>query len=46
MGQNDKGTNNKRLFPGNTRQAKNENKSYTNIYNDDKGARKHKIIST
>jgi hypothetical protein len=46
MGQSDKGTNNKGLFPSNTRQGKNENKNYTYIYNDDNGARKLEIIST
>jgi ribonuclease HI len=42
----DKGTNDKRFFPSNTRQAKNENKNYTYIYNDDSGAQKLEIIST
>jgi hypothetical protein len=42
----DKTTNNERLFPGNTEQAKNENKNHTYIYNDDNGARKLKITST
>jgi hypothetical protein len=38
----DKATNNKRLFPSNTRQAKNENKNYTYIYNNENGAWKLK----
>ena len=38
MGQDDKGTNNKRLFPSNTRQAKYKNENHTNIYDDDNGA--------
>ena len=33
-------------FPSNTRQAKNENKNHTNIYDDDNGARKLKNIFT